>query len=70
MVEKEPNRLLISALKRKPVLLNLSNKDLTFLPDAIGKIDTLKSLVLKNNNLVDLPPEVCCLQKVYIGMPI
>lgn len=64
MVDKDPNRMLISALKNKPSILNLSNQNLGVIPVAIGKIDSIKSLVLKNNKVVDLPPEFGCLKKV------
>ena len=64
MVDAGTNRMLISALKRKPLSLTLSNKNLNYLPESIGKIVSIKSIDLKNNKIKDLPASFSNLIKV------
>ena len=66
MADIEPNRTLILALKKKPTVLNLSNKKLVYLPDTIGEITSVRSLDLKNNFLCDLPIELSLLLEVIL----
>lgn len=58
------DRALITVLKSKPLVLNLSNKDLKEISPAIGRISSIKSLILKSNVLSDLPIEVAALAKL------
>ena len=58
------DRMLINALKNKPTVINLSNKRLSSVPPIIGRLTNLKSLILKSNNLHDLPLEISALLKV------
>ena len=64
MVESAANHMLVSALKRKPLSLTLSNKGLTYLPEGIGRITSVKTLDLKNNDLKDLPESFSNLKEV------
>ena len=66
MVESAANRMLVSALKRKPLSLTLSNKSLTYLPECIGRIVSIKSLDLKSNHLKDLPDSFSNLIQVKV----
>ena len=56
--------LLVRALKSKPKSLNLSNKKLDRVPKAIGKLDCVVHLQLKNNKLTQLPFELSYLYQV------
>lgn len=56
--------LLVPALKSKPKALNLSNKKLDRVPKAIGKLDCVLHLQLKNNKLKTLPYELSYLYQV------
>ena len=56
--------ILIRALKSQPKILNFSNKKLCKLPKAIGRIDSLLHLQLKNNDLNNLPKELAKLVDV------
>ena len=56
--------LLVRALKSKPKSLNLSNKKLDRVPKAIGKLDCVIHLQLKNNFLKTLPHELTYLDQV------
>ena len=58
--------LLVRALKSKPKALNLSNKKLDRVPKAIGKLDCVVHLQLKNNKLTQLPFELSYLFQVFI----
>jgi len=64
MATKEHDFALIGALKGKPNTLNLSNRKLTSLSSVIGKITSIQSLILKNNNLTVLPTELIYLKKL------
>ena len=56
--------LLVRALKSKPKSLNLSSKKLDKVPKAIGKLDCVIHLQLKNNRLKTLPHELSYLDQV------
>lgn len=64
MAARSQDHMLLVALKSHPPLINLNSKNMYVLPDLIGKLTTLKSLLLKNNNLSDLPATVSNLKKV------
>ncbi|WAR12522.1 LRC69-like protein [Mya arenaria] len=61
---KMADTLLIRALKSKPKALNLSNKKLDRVPKAIGKLDCIIHLQLKNNSLKTLPFELSYLDQI------
>ena len=63
MAARSQDHMLLAALKSHPPLINLNSKNMYVLPDLIGKLTTLKSLLLKNN-LSDLPATVSNLKKV------
>ena len=62
--------LLVRALKGKPKALNLSNKKLDRLPKAIGKLDCIVHLQLKNNKLTQLPYELSYLFQVLASVVV
>ena len=49
--------LLLPALKSQPRVLNLCNKKLNKVPKAIGRLKCVVQLLLKNNNIKDLPSQ-------------
>uniref|UniRef100_A0A7M5X4L8 Leucine rich repeat containing protein n=1 Tax=Clytia hemisphaerica TaxID=252671 RepID=A0A7M5X4L8_9CNID len=65
MVDAE-NRMLVAALKRKPQNLNFSNKNLSYLPESIGKITSVRCLDLKNNHLTELPDDLSSLAELKL----
>ena len=58
--------LLLRAVKGQAKNLNLSNKGLSSLPQIIGKVKPLQTLVLKGNKLKDLPQEIITLHQVSV----
>lgn len=56
--------LLLLALKSQPKVLNLSNKKLQKVPKAIGKLEFVVKIELKNNNIRNLPKEFGSLTQV------
>ncbi len=56
--------MLLLAIKGQAKSLNLSNKKLKKLPPIVGKVQSLRALILKGNYLVDLPKELIVLQHV------
>ena len=45
-------------------MLDLSNNDLTAVPEALWNITSLRTLNLSNNNIVELPPELLKLKNL------
>ena len=56
--------ILVRALRGQPKTLNLCNKHLAKVPKAIGKLEFVCQLNLKNNKLKKLPPELTHLFQV------
>eukprot|EP00794_Sanderia_malayensis_P019072 gene19072-20987_t len=63
---KMADRMLLLAVKGQAKTLNLSNKNLKKLPGIIGKVSSLRTLILKCNLLVDLPKELVFLIQLEV----
>lgn len=61
---KMADTLVLRALKGQPQTLNLSSKNLSNVPKAVGKLYRLHNLQLKNNKIVKLPKEFTSLTTV------
>ena len=64
MTKQELLEIIEKAYKEKWTKLNLSFNDLTSLPAEIGKLQSLKELILYENKLTSLPAEIGKLQKL------
>ena len=55
---------IVPAIRAKSRKLNFTSKCLKYLPKSIGRVETCEQLLLQNNILNDLPPEMSNLYRV------
>jgi hypothetical protein len=55
---------IVPAIRAKSRKLNFTSKSLKYLPKSIGRLETCEQLLLQNNLLNDLPPEMSNLYRV------
>lgn len=64
MIKNDIINFLKSAKQQNPIELDLSNKDITEIPEEIGELTSLKKLNLSYNNIIGIPDSICNLKNL------
>lgn len=64
MIKEDIKHFIRSAKEQKSKTLDLSNKDITEIPEEIGEIISLKKLILSYNSITHIPDSICNLKNL------